>query len=220
VFVAAATYIAPVPFTLSFAGHKERVWGHLVSGSYFSTLGVAPAMGRLFGAAEEEAGTAPEVVLSYRLWDEQLGRAAVVGKTLQVNGHPFTVVGIGPKNFLGASPALYVADVWIPVTVDSQLAPELQNDALKRNDLALFHAIGRLKRGISSERAESELDAVAKQLERDNGMPSNLETGRHVTLSQGGKLLPLRKQDLPFFTSFFVIVAGLVMLISCANVAN
>jgi putative ABC transport system permease protein len=220
VFVAAAAYIAPVPFTLSFAGHKERVWGHLVSGSYFSTLGVAPAMGRLFGAAEEEVGTTPEVVLSYRFWEEQLGRAAVVGKTLQVNGRPCTVVGIAPKNFLGASPALYVADIWIPVTVDSQLAPELENDALKRNDLALFHAIGRLKPGMNSERAESELDAVAKQLERDSGMPSNLDKGRHVTLSEGGKLLPLRKQDLLFFTSFFLIMAGLVVLIACANVAN
>ena len=220
VLVAAAAYIAPVPFTLSFAGHKERVWGHLVSSSYFSTLGVTPAVGRLFGTAEEAPGTAPEVVLSYRFWDQQLGRAAVVGKTLQVNGRSCTVVGIGPKDFLGASPALYVADVWIPVTVGSRLAPELENDALNRNDLALFHMVGRLKPGINSERAESELDAVAKQLERDNGMPSNLEKGRRVTLSEGGKLLPLRKQDLPFFTSFFVIMAGLVMLIACANVAN
>ena len=62
VFVSAAAYIAPVPFTLSFAGHKERVWGHLVSSSYFSTLGVAPSMERLFGAAEEELGITPEVV--------------------------------------------------------------------------------------------------------------------------------------------------------------
>ena len=220
VFVAAAAYIAPVPFTLSFAGHKERVWGHLVSGSYFSTLGVAPAMGRLFGAAEEEPGITPEVVLSYRFWEQQLGHAPVVGKTLQVNGRPCTVVGIGPKNFLGASPALYVADLWMPVTVGSQLAPELENDAPNRNDLALFHVIGRLNPGITSERAESELDAVAMQLKRDNGIPSNLEKERRVTLSEGGKLLPLRKQDLPFFTSFFLIMAGLVVMIACANVAN
>jgi predicted permease len=220
VFVAAAAYIAPVPFTLSFAGHKERIWGHLVSSSYFSTLGVTPAMGRFFGAAEEEPGSAPEVVLSYRFWEEKLGRAAVVGKTLQVNGRSCTVVGIGPKDFLGASPALYVADLWMPVTVGGQLAPELDNDALNRNDLALFHAVGRLQAGISSERAETELDVVAKQLERDNGIPSNLEKGQRVTLSEGGKLLPLRKQDLPFFTSFFLIMAGLVMLIACANVAN
>src|SRR5579864_6496835 len=72
-FVAAAAYIAPVPFTISFSGHNERIWGHLVSGSYFSTLGVAPFMGRLFGAAEEEPGTPPEVVVSYRFWEQQLG---------------------------------------------------------------------------------------------------------------------------------------------------
>jgi len=104
--------------------------------------------------------------------------------------------------------------------VGSEFAPELENDALNRNDLALFHAIARLKPGITSERAESELDAIAKQFEQDNGMPSNLEKGRHVTLAEGGKLLPLRKQDLPFFTSFFLIMAGLVILIACANVTN
>jgi predicted permease len=130
------------------------------------------------------------------------------------------VVGIGPKNFLGASPALYVADLWIPVTVGRQVAPELENETLNRNDLALFHAIGRLKPGINIERAESELDTVAKQLDRDNGIASNLEKGRNITLAEGGKLLPLRKQDLPFFTSFFLIMAGLVMLIACANLAN
>lgn len=84
----------------------------------------------------------------------------------------------------------------------------------------MFHMIGRLKPGITSERAESELDAVAKQFERDNGTPSNLDKARHVTVSEGGRLLPLRKQDLPFFTSFFLIMAGLVMLIACANVAS
>jgi MacB-like periplasmic core domain len=79
VFVAAAAYIAPVPFGISFAGHKERIWGHLVSGSYFSTLGVAPSKGRVFEAAKEELGTPPEIVLSYRFWKEQLGRASFLG---------------------------------------------------------------------------------------------------------------------------------------------
>jgi macrolide transport system ATP-binding/permease protein len=221
VFSSAAAYIAPVPFTVAFGGHKERTWGHLVSSSYFSTLGVRPSLGRLFGAAEEKPGIAPEVVVSHRFWQEQLGRdSAIVGKTLQVNGSSCTIIGVGAKDFLGASPALYVADLWIPVTVGSKLAPELKNDVLERNDLALFHVVGRLQAGVGAERAEAELNVVARQLELENNVPSNLEKSRRITLSEGGKLLPLRKQELPFFTSFFLIVAGLVMLIACANVAN
>ncbi|MBI1787165.1 MAG: FtsX-like permease family protein [Acidobacteria bacterium] len=69
-------------------------------------------------------------------------------------------------------------------------------------------------------RAESELDTVARQLERDNGDAGTERHDRRVMLVEGGKLLPLRKQDLPFFTSFLIVLAGLVMLIACANVAN
>ena len=221
IFASAAAYIAPVPFTVSVGGSKERTWGHLVTPSYFSTFGVRPVLGRLFGVQEEKPGIAPEVVVSYRFWESHLGSdPSIIGKTLQVNGNPCTVIGVGPKDFLGASPALYVADLWIPVTVGAQMAPELGNNALERRDMSLFHVVGRLKPGVTSERAEAELDAVARQAEQDSGAAPNPDKSRLVTLAEGGKLLPLRKQDLPFFTSFFTIMAGLVMLIACANVAN
>jgi predicted permease len=221
VFASAGAYIAPVPFAVSFGGHKERTWGHLVSSSYFSTLGVNPALGRLFGAQEEKPGLAPEVVVSYRFWENHLDSdPSIVGKTIQINGNACTVIGVGPRDFLGASPALYLADLWIPVTVGSKLAPELGNHVLERRDLSLFHVVGRLNTGVTGERAEAELDSVARQLEQDRGATRNPDTSRRITLAAGGKLLPLRKQDLPFFTSFFLIMAGLVMLIACANVAN
>src|ERR1041385_9347200 len=164
---------------------------------------------------------APEVVVSYRFWESSLNAdPSIIGKTLQVNGNPCTIIGVGPKDFLGASPALYVADLWMPVSVNAQMAPELGNNVLERRDMALFHVVGRLLPGVTSERAESELDAVARQSEKDSGVDPNLDKSRRVTLAEGGKLLPLRKQDLPFFTSFFTIMAGLIMLIACANVAN
>ena len=73
VFASAGAYIAPVPFAVSFGGHKERTWGHLVSSSYFSTLGTeTPSPTRLFGAQEEVFGLAPEVVVSYRFWENHL----------------------------------------------------------------------------------------------------------------------------------------------------
>ncbi len=221
IFASATAYIAPVPFSVSFGGSKERTWGHLVTPSYFHTFGVRPLLGRLFGIAEEKPGIAPEVVVSYRFWESHLGAdPSIIGKTLHVNGNTCTVIGVGPKDFLGASPALYVADIWMPVTVGAQIAPELENNALERRDMALFHVVGRLRPGITSERAEAELDAVARQAAQDSGAAPTPDKSRLVTLAEGGKLLPLRKQDLPFFTSFFTIMAGLVMLIACANVAN
>ena len=221
VFSATTAYMAPVPFTVSFGGLKQRIWGHLVSSSYFSTFGVRAAFGRLFGGAENNPGIAPEVVVSYRFWQNHLrSDRSIIGKTLQVNGQPCTVVGVGPPNFLGASPALYVADMWIPATVDSHLAPELSGNALERRDLALFHMVGRLNRGVTSERAEAELDVISRQLQLDSGAAANPDKTPVITLAAGGKLLPLRKEDLPFFTSFFLIMAALVMLIACANVAN
>src|SRR5262249_36738943 len=95
VFTATTAYIAPVPFAVSFGGIKERTWGHLVTSSYFSTLGVHPNLGRLFGAEEEKTGIAPEVVVSYRFWDSYLNAdPSIIGKTLQVNGNPCTIVGV------------------------------------------------------------------------------------------------------------------------------
>lgn len=140
--------------------------------------------------------------MSHRFWENYLGAdPAIIGKTLQVNGKPCTLIGVAPKDFLGASPALYVADLWMPLTVSSQVVPELGDNALERRDVRLFHVVGRLNPGVISERAEAELDAVARQADRDSGAAPNVDTSQRVTLAAGGKLLPLRKQDLPFFTS-------------------
>src|SRR5439155_1410633 len=123
-FSATFAYVAPVPFGVSLGGHTERTWGHLVTPSYFSTLGVHPAQGRFFDSEPEKQ--APAVVISYRFWQERLGSdPSVIGKSLRINGSPATVIGIGPKEFLGASPSLFVADLWLPLSVDARVAPEL-----------------------------------------------------------------------------------------------
>src|SRR5262249_38067490 len=142
------------------------------------------------------------------------------GKTVRINGQPSTIIGVGPREFLGASPLLFSADLWMPVSVGGRVAPELAGNALERQELNIFRVAGRLKAGVTQARAEAELDAVAQQLQLDNGDAAQTQKGRRVLLVEGGKLLPLRKQDVPFFTSFLTVVAGLVMLIACANVAN
>ncbi|HYL34350.1 MAG TPA: ABC transporter permease [Bryobacteraceae bacterium] len=220
-FSSTAAYVAPAPFSVSVNGGAERMWGHLVTASYFATLGVRPVLGRFFDPAQEQPGQAASVVVSYRFWQQRLGAdASFVGKSVRINGQPVTVIGVAPLDFLGASPLFFPADLWIPVSVGGRVAPELAGDALERWDLSMFRVVGRLQKGVAAASAEAALDAVARQIEQENGDANRNRKGRRVRLVQGGKVLPLRKQDVPFFSSFFLVMAGLVMLIACANVAN
>jgi predicted permease len=221
VFSSTFAYVAPVPFGVSSGGRTERTWGHLVTPSYFSALGVQPALGRFFDQSDEQPGRAPIAVVSYRFWREHLGSdPAIVGKSLRINGYPSAVIGVGPKEFLGASPSLFAADLWLPVTVDARLAPELAGNALERRDLTMFHVTGRLRPGIAEAAAEAQLDAVTQQMQQSYGDTGKDRKGRRVLLLGAGKVIPLRKQDLPFFREFFLVMGGLVLLIACANVAN
>ncbi len=220
-FSSTAAYVAPVPFGISTAGHTERIWGHLVTPSYFSTFGVHAELGRTFDRDEEQRGRAPTVMVSYRFWQQQLGAdEGIIGKTLRVNGQPCTVIGVGPKDFLGASPMLLVADLWMPLSVGERLTPELADNALEQRGRTMFQMVARLDPGITPARAEAELDTVTQQLQQTYGDTGKNEKGRRVLLVPGGKLLPIRKQDLPLFTEFFMVLAGLVLLIACSNVAN
>lgn len=218
-FSATFAYIAPVPFGVSLGGHTERTWGHLVTPSYFSTLGVHPALGRFFDSEPEKQ--APVVVVSYRFWQEHLASdPSIIGKSLRINGYPATVIGVGPKEFLGASPSLFVPDLWLPLSVDARVAPELADNTLERQDLTMFQVVGRLRPGVTESAAEAELDAVAQQIAQSFGEADKDQKGRRVQLLSGGKVLPIRKQDMPFFKEFLLVLGGLVLLIACANVAN
>lgn len=220
-FSASFAYVAPVPFGVTLGGRTERTWGHLVTSSYFSTLEVRPFLGRFFNGAEEQPGWAPAVVISYRFWEEHLGSdPSITGKTLRINGHLCTIVGVGSKTFLGASPSLFPADLWLPVTVDAGVAPELANGALERRDLTMFQVVGRLRPGVTEAGAQAELNTAAQQLAEYYGEADRNRKGQRVQLLGGGKVLPLRKQDVPFFKEFFLVMGGLVLLIACANVAN
>ena len=220
-FSTSMAYMPAVPLGVSLGGRTERVWGHLVTASYFSTLGVRPALGRWFSAAEEQPGHAPQVAISYRFWRNYLGfDPAIIGKVLRVNGQPCTIVAIGPDGFLGASPMAYAADLWLPVGVDAAVAPELAGDVLDRYDRALFLLLGRLRPGVSVAQAEAAMDAMARQIEREQDDPNRDRPGRRIQLYPGGKLVPMRKEEIPVIAGFFCVLGGVVLLIAGSNVAN
>jgi predicted permease len=220
-FSSTLAYAAPVPLSVSLDGRTKRTWGHLVTPSYFSTLGVRPLLGRVFDQHEENTSQQATLVISYGFWRGMLGGdPGVVGRTLHINGQPATIIGVGPKDFLGASPAFYVADLWMPLSAAEHVAPELAGNALEERTLKMFQFVGRLKAGVTMAQAESELDAVTRQLEEAFGDEAPSDGGPRVLLVTGGKMLPLRKQDITLFTEFFMVLAGLVLLIACANAAN
>lgn len=220
VFVSTMAYL-PTPFTVWVGGRAERVWGQLVTPSYLSTLGVRPALGSFFDSSSDQAGKAPAVVASYSFWQTRLGSdQSVLGKPLRIDGQTVTLMGVAPQGFLGASPTLYPADLWMPLSAAARIAPELAGNALERRDRQIFRVAGRLKPGVAMARAEAALDTIAHQIEDDAGDPDRSRGGRRVTLLDGGKLLQFRKQDKPVFTSFFLLIAGLMVLIPCTNVAN
>ena len=220
-FSASFAYVAPVPFGVVLGGQTKRVWGQLVTPDYFPALGVGTVMGRAFNETRQQRGGAPEVVVSYRFWQTHLASdPGVIGSTLRINGHACAVLGVAARDFLGASPMIFPADLWMPVTVDAAVAPELADNALERRSLKMFHVVGRLQPGIATARAEAELDAVTRQLEQVYSDPQRDRPGQRVQLLPGGKMAPIRPRDLPMLTTFPIVIVGLILLLACSNVAN
>ena len=219
-FSSTASWVAPVPFGVSLGGQTERTWGHLITPSYFATLGVRPQLGHFPDEDQERPGPLPVVAISDRFWRAHVNAdPSAIGRQLRINGRACIVMAVGPRDFLGASPSLLPADLWMPFSSGVRVAPELAGGALDRRDLTMFQMVGRLRPGIAMSHAEAELDAVARADERDAGVIRR-EKGRTVSLLPGGKVLPIRKQDLPIFVDFVIVLNGLVMLIACSNVAN
>jgi len=219
-FSSTSAYLAPVPFGVGLDGHTQRVWGHIVAPAYFSTLGVTAAVGRVFDAYDDEAPGIPPIVVSDRFWKNNLDSDPnAIGRTVHINGKLCTIVGVTPRGFQGASPMMFVADLWLPVSAGAGVAPELADDALERPQLAMFQFIGRRRQGVTASQIEAALDTVLRQLLRDSGHPA-AESGHLVWVAAGGKLIPTRERDRGLFAFLPMVVIALLMLIACSNVAN
>jgi predicted permease len=218
-FESLAGFIGPVPFVVSESGNaSERIWGHVTTPDYFLVLGVRPLAGRLFGPEEQKPGGAGVAVISAALANSRFqGAAAAVGRSIRVNGQLLTILGVTPGKFAGASPFLASADLWVPTTAPLQVAPELQR---VRDRVPAFDAIGRLLPGRSYRQAEAALEPIARQLEQIHNDPGTERKEQRIRLAPGGRLFPVRDEDLPAALGLPVVLAGLVLLMACGNVAN
>ena len=165
-----AAFIGPAPFGVAVNaradGKPERVFGHLVSPEYFSTLGVEPLLGRFFDPAQESPGAAPTVVVSERFWRMRLhGDPHAAGRTLRVNGRQATIIGVGPKDFFGIFPST-PAEVFLPVTADPAVAPELADDILHRTTQPAFRVLLRLHPDMTMAATEARLDTHTREIDR------------------------------------------------------
>ena len=224
-FAGVAAFETGVPFNVNLgndgSAKPERVFGQLVSPNYFSVLGIQSQIGRVLSDDLEKSGDAPVVVISDRFWRNRLHSAPdAVGQTIRLNGQPATIVGITPKNFHGALP-VNPSELFVPITVPATLAPELGNDVLHQHTAKDFLAIMCLAPGVTFESAEAELDTITRQLDEQEASPANpADKSRRVTLLPAGKMIPLPRNLKPVVVGFCLVLMGLVMIITCMNLAN
>src|SRR5262245_28876373 len=166
VFDGLAAY-RPTPMSLSRNGVNERVWGYLASGNYFDMLGVRASKGRVFTQEEDRVpGANPVAVMSYGCWQRRFGGDPnLVGQTIKLNGHNFTVVGIAPEEFHGTV-LIFDPDIYTPMTMAKQIAPEESNWLENRGNGGIF-GLGRLKQGVTAAQARESLSLLAAQFARE-----------------------------------------------------
>ena len=221
---------APVAINLNAGGEAEVVNGQVVSGNYYSALGVPAYAGRTITDADDNAGVTPVAVLSHRFWTTRFGGdSSIVGRQVNINNVAFTVIGITPPGFSGTSDVGSSHDVSIPLAWEQQVAGERSN--LRGAGYWWLRLMGRLQPGATIEQAQAMLAGPFQQ--------SVLE---HRAVRQSRSQQPLRTidpKDLPRLgidsgnqgemnsrreltkpLRLLLGVVGLVLLIACANVAN
>ena len=203
-----------LPLTLGAVERPEAGLGVAASGDYFEVLGVRAERGRLLRPEDDRPGSPPAAVVSHGAWQRRFGADPnLVGRTLSLNGDPFTVVGVAERAFAGTSLGP-VPDVWVPLAhAAGWLGPRWASDR-ERKELQL---LGRLRGGVEPEAAAAALSALAGRLAESHpgaGRPARVELER-ASLVEGR-----RRAGFASFLSILLAVVGLVLLVACANVAN
>ncbi|MGA2589852.1 MAG: ABC transporter permease [Bryobacteraceae bacterium] len=207
-----------LPVNLTGKDEPEELPAQIVSGNYFDVLGVKPILGRAFVPQENQVpGAQAVVVIGYAFWTHRFAASRqAIGTTINLNNHPYTIVGVAPKDFHGTN-ALVNPDFWLPMMMYQQVFP--MADWFDRRRALLFSPIGRLKEGVSRRQAEANMKALAAQLEQ--AYPKDNQ-GRTVVLIPLAQALinPNARGAYVLGGGLALGASGLVLLIACANVGN
>jgi ABC-type antimicrobial peptide transport system permease subunit len=189
-----------------------------VSANYFDTLGVHPVRGGTFTDEESRLDASGLVaVISYRLWQNQFQAAeSVIGRAVELNGHPATIVGVSPPRFQGVWLA-EMSDVWVPLLGYSRIHGAL---ALNQGRSGAIGMVGRLAPGVTLSQARAEFNAISRHVQTADPESNNKKTVVLFPYSATGAGDSLIAQQGPRFLAIFSVVTMLTLLIVCANVAN
>ena len=199
--------------------------GEYVSGNFFRTLGVQPWIGRLMTDADDQEGAPSIAVMSYHVWEEKYASdPSVVGASYQINGHPFTVIGVAAPGFYGAKLAGWgMPDFWLPLTTEPLI--DGATARLKRPNGNFLDIIGRVRPGIDPRSLEAKLkvefhDWLASHV--PDMEPGEKQLWRQQTLHviPGGAGVASMRDQYEDGLKLLLIAAGCVLLVACANLAN
>jgi predicted permease len=205
-----------VPLSLSRGGNNERIWGYEVSGNYFDVLNVKAIRGRTFLPEEDKTKLSHAVVvLGYVAWQRRFGGDPnLVDKDILINNHQFRVIGIAPEGFKGTE-FVYSPEIWLTASMMEWAEPGATwlDDRNSKN----FFGIGRLKPGVSARQAEASLNLLSQQLAKE--YPDSNE-GQSVKIGPPGFILPDLRGAVVSFTWVMMAAVGLVLLVTCTNLAG
>ncbi len=199
--------------------------GEWVSGNFFRTLGVQPWIGRLMTDADDQEGAPSVAVMSYRIWKEKYSSdPSVVGAGYQINGHPFTVIGVAPPGFYGAKLAGGgMPDFWLPLT--TELIIDGETSRLKRPNTNFLDLIGRVRPGVNPKTLEAKLrvelhDWLASHVPDMEPGEKQLWQQQTLHLIPGGAGVAAMRDQYQDGLKLLLVAAGCVLLVACGNLAN
>src|SRR5689334_7691631 len=200
--------------------------GEYVSGNFFRTLGVQPWIGRLLTDADDHEGAPPVAVMSYRIWHEKYGAdSSVAGAVYEINGHPFTVIGVVPPGFYGAKLAGWgMPDFWLPLSAALPLI-DGSTVRLKQANANFLDLIGRVRAGVNPKSLEAKLkvafhDWLASHVPDMEPGEKQLWQQQTLHLAPGGAGVAVMRDQYQDGLKLLLIAAGCVLLVACANLAN
>jgi macrolide transport system ATP-binding/permease protein len=200
---------------LNTGGNASTAWLYEASGNYFDVLGIRPYLGQFFHASNENGpNSSPYLVLSYAYWMSHFqGDRGMVGRRVEVNKHPFTVLGVAPPRFRGTE-LYFTPDFWVPLVNEEQVGGG--NDLDRRGVRGLSLA-GRLKPGVTTVQAEADLNSIAAYLAKN--YPKE-DDRMFFSLARPGLMGDFLGRPVRAFLSGMMLLAGLILLAACANLGN
>ena len=202
----------------------KALYSEYVSGNYFSTFGIGPFAGRMLMPADDVAGAAPAVVMSYQAWRSDYGGdPSIVGSTLYIQRQPMTVVGVAPPGFFGDRIRENPPALWIPLS--SEPVVERETSLLHVPDSNWLYAIGRVKPGVNVGSLQAKMSTTLRvwlgnhqEYTRNGG--STVIPKQHVVITPGGAGIQNLQQETHKGLYLLMTISALVLLVACANVAN